>query len=104
MATIFPTGLTKAKVSTLVKLVKVRQNQSINKFFHQYISQCSSFENSNDYHSKHDGIRDTISKTRTLEKTRLPLSSFIYTLQRHISTPATYKMELFVTIVIASSH
>ena len=45
-----------AQVIAFENFVKLRQNQFANNFFHEDVSQDNSFENSNDYQSKHDGI------------------------------------------------
>ena len=61
------------------------------------MSQYKSFQNWNANQSKHDGT----SETETLKKDLyLKLSILLRSVFR---TPATYKMEPFVTIIIASS-
>ena len=56
-------------ISSLVKLVRLRKNLSVNKlFFHENISQYNSFQKSNNYQLKHDGIKYDL-RTRFLKIT-----------------------------------
>ena len=92
----------KSQVSALVELLKLRQNLFLSKLFNEDISQYNSFENTNDYLSKHDGkIYNQWNQNTGKRWYGLYLNLSIL-LRGGTRTPATYKIELFV-IVIASS-
>ena len=94
-----------AQVIALENFVKLRQNQFANNFFHEDVSQDNSFENSNDYQSKHDGISYNQWNPNTGERRFCLYYLNLSMLFRDwSSTPASYKMEICVTIVIASSR
>ena len=81
LATIF-INLMNSQVSALVKLVKSRQDHSVNNRFHENISQYNSFEISNVYQSKPAEMR--------YDKWNPNTGGF----RCGSRTTATYKMEL----------